>query len=104
MPDTTAPSDGIKIVKDMALTESSFFRGLPAAMGVIPYKVEGPVVTAGADGRQVEVSIKPLPSRILGGLMKIERSEVTLLFKGFEEGERKAFMANFDRAYQRAGG
>ena len=104
MSDSTATSDGIKIVKDMALTDNSFFRGLPAAMGDIPYRVEGPVVIGGVDSRHVEISIKPLPTRILGGLMKIERSEITILFKGFDEGEREAFMAGFDRAYQRAGG
>ena len=54
--------------------------------------------------KNLRISIDPLPPRILGGLMKIERSEVTLSFSGYSPAEEEAFLAQFDRAYQRGGG
>ena len=91
-------------VKDMALTWRDFLRGLDAAMGGLAYERRDRVVSADDGPKNLRISINPLPPRILGGLMKIERSEVTLSFSGYSPAEEEAFLAQFDRAYHRGGG
>ena len=91
-------------VRDMALTWRDFLRGLDVAMGGLAYERRERVVSVGDGPKNLRISINPLPPRILGGLMKIERSEVTLSFSGYSPAEEEAFLAQFDRAYHRGGG
>ena len=91
-------------VKDMALTWRDFLRGLDSAMGGLAYERKDQVVSAVDGPRSLRISIRPLPPRILGGLMKIEHAEVTLSFTGYSPAEEEAFLARFGRAYQRGGG
>lgn len=91
-------------VKDMALNLADFLRGLDAAMGGLPYRVVERRVTSGTPEKGIEIEIDPLPPRVLGGLLKVERSQVTLVFSGYGERERNDFLIRFDRAYQRGGG
>lgn len=94
----------MRIVKDMALTPEIFLRDLPRAMAGLDYAVEGHRVAAAGEGRSLTIELKPLPPRVLGGLLSLERSEVTLSFEGWSEAEQAAFLERFDRAYQRGGG
>lgn len=89
----------------MALTPEVFLRDLPRAMNGLDYRVEGRHVAADAgEGRRLTIDLSPLPTRVLGGLLKLERCEVTLAFEGWPEPERDAFLEQFYRAYQRGGG
>ena len=104
MPERSPETSDFTLTKDMAVTRESFFRGLPAAMIGRDYETSGLVVTSGTPEERIEITLKPLPARVLGGLMKIERSEVTLVFRGISESAREEFLDRFDRAYQRGGG
>ena len=88
----------------MALTPAVFLRDLPRAMGGLDYSVEGGRVAAEADGRRLTIDLEPLPPRVLGGPLSLERSAVTLVFEGWAEVERERFLEQFYRAYQRGGG
>lgn len=93
-----------RVVKDMALTPADFRRGLAVAMGGRDYAVEGDRVSTGNEDRGVSITLRPLPARRLGGLLKLDHCEVTIDFTGYDEGERAAFLHTFERAYQRGGG
>ena len=92
------------LIKDMALTLEEFRRDLPIAMGAMTYEFDGSTVRVGNEARGITITIKPLPKRVLSALLSLERSEVTISFKGYDESEKAAFMQRFDRTYQRGGG
>ena len=91
-------------VKDMALTFEDFKRGLPAAMAGLDYMIDGTTVRTGDTEKGITITVKPLPARVLGGLLRVERSEVRIVFRGYGEAESSGFMDRFDRSYQRGGG
>lgn len=94
----------LPVVKDMALTPAQLFRDIDRAMRGLDYRVEGQTVEAGTPERGLSISLRPLPPRRLGGLLSLDRSEVTISFRGYDERERAAFLDRFDRAYRRGGG
>ncbi len=94
-----------EVVKDMALTLRGLQRGLPAAMGDLPYVVTSNGVEAGTPARGLTVTLTPLTPRRFGtGLMVVERAEVRLAFRGYDASERDELLQRFERAYQRGGG
>ena len=100
----TAPGDpGEPLVKDMAATWADVLRLLPVALRGWPYRVEGTTVAVGAAERGATIAVEPLPPRGFGPV-QIPRSRVALTFRGLDAGEREAFLAQFDRAFQRGGG
>ena len=102
-----APPDSVvkdTVVKDMGYSREEFLRALPAAFRGTAYRVDGTTVEIGDAGRGVTIHLRDLPPRLLGGLMKLSRIEVTLRFRGHGPEERRSFLASFDRAYQRGGG
>ena len=93
-----------EVVKDMALTPAQFFRDIARAMGDIDYRVEGAGVRAGTPARGIAIALRELPPRRLSALMVLPRCAVTISFQGYDEAERRAFLAAFDQAFQRGGG
>ena len=91
--------------RDMGYSATDFFRILPSAIKGYIYTIEANTITInGVDRDQsVELIVKPLPDREIG-MIRIPRIEVEFSFSNFSEKERKEFMANFDRSYQRGGG
>jgi hypothetical protein len=92
------------LVKDMALTFEDFRRGLPAAMAGLDYSLNDRTVSTGDARRGITITVEPLPPRVLGGLLRVERSKVTIVFQGYDESDRASFLECFDRGYQRGGG
>ena len=92
------------VVKDMALTPSVFLRWVPTAFGDLEHEVTGTNVEAGTAEKGISLTFEPQPPRVLGKLMVMERAKVTLTFRGYEDGEREAFLAHFFKVYQRGGG
>ncbi|MDJ0956893.1 MAG: hypothetical protein QNI91_08560 [Arenicellales bacterium] len=91
--------------RDMGYSATDFFRILPSAIKGYTHTVEANNVTInGVDGNQsVQLVVKPLPDREIG-MIRIPRIEVEFSFHNFSARERKEFMINFDRSYQRGGG
>jgi hypothetical protein len=94
----------MSIVKDMALTRAEFLRSLDVAMQGLDYRVEANVVTAGSADRGITITVKPLPSRRLSGLLSLPRAEVRISFHGYDEPAQAEFLGSFERAFQRGGG
>ncbi len=92
------------VVKEMALTPEEFFRGLGPAMQGLAYRVEGQVVEAGTSAQGISISIRPLPPRVLGGLLSVPRARVTISFRGYDAQAEAEFLNRFDRAFHRGGG
>lgn len=91
--------------RDMGYSAMDFFRILPSAIKGYTHSIEANRVTInGVDADQrVELVVKTLPDRKIG-MIRIPRVEVEFSFHNFAEKERKQFMTNFDRSYQRGGG
>jgi hypothetical protein len=60
-------------------------------------------VEVGSADRGATIVVEPLPPRGFGPV-QISRSRVALAFRGLDDDERKAFLSQFDRAFQRGGG
>ena len=100
------------VVKDMALTPEVFLRDVPRALEGLDYRVGGRV-GGGAGGATVEIgtaaqgiaiTVEPQEPRRLSGLWSMPRSKVTIAFHGYGAAEAAAFVARFDKAFQRGGG
>lgn len=90
------------MVKDMALTWADLLRLLPGAVGALPWRAEADTIRIG-EASGVDLHIAPLPPRRFGPV-EIPRLRVSFAFRGWDEAERSAFLARFDRAFQRGGG
>ncbi|WP_448204013.1 hypothetical protein [Azospirillum sp. sgz302134] len=91
------------ISKDMALTWDDLLRLLPGAVGALPWRADGDRVRIGDEAGGVDLHVEPLPPRRFGPVA-IPRLRVGFAFRGWDEAERTAFLARFDRAFQRGGG
>jgi len=89
-------------VKDMALTRADLLRLLPGAVGTLPWHAEADRIRVGAESG-VDLHIEPLPPRRFGPV-EIPRLRVAFAFRGWDEAERRDFLARFDLAFQRGGG
>ena len=90
--------------KDMATSRPEFFRNLDIALQGMDYAIDGDRVTMGADGRTVEISLSPLPARVLSALLRLERWQVRIALEGYGAADERAFMERFDQVFQRGGG
>jgi hypothetical protein len=89
---------------DMTITHAEFLRLLPTALGRPGLAAAGPVVHIDdGDGRRIEVAIGPEESWQIGGLA-LPRTRVCLTLVGFPAADAVAFIAHFERRFQRGGG
>lgn len=91
----------------MSITRAEFETGLRRLTGAAPATtVEGHYLLAGiGPGDQaVRCAFEPLPDAVLGGLMRMPRVKVTLDLAALPDAARPAFIAAFDRTFQRGGG
>ena len=101
MAETADPAN--PVIKDMGASWADFLRLLPLALRGWPYEVAGRAVEVGTPERGVAIAVEDLPPRRIA-LLEIARLRVALTFRGLDAGERAAFLAQFDRAFQRGGG
>lgn len=88
----------------MALTPEDFLKNLGPAMVGLDYRVADHAVESGSAEKGLSISIRALPPRRLSALLSLPHSEVRIDFRGYDDGERAAFLERFDRAFQRGGG
>ena len=101
-------SDRVIIEKQMGITHAEFLRLLPQALGTDDYDVSGQgsgtlITFAATDDQEIRIALGQESVRQIA-LMRIPTTPVTLTFQGLNDTEMSAFMATFDRAYQRGGG
>ena len=92
------------VEKIMALDLAEFHRSLRALAPDLAMPPDADRVVLDDAGRTVTISFEALPAQTLGGLLALPRARVTLAFDGHDAEQRAAFLARFDRAFQRGGG
>ena len=92
------------ITKQMGITHAEFIRLLPRAVKSHHFWVHASHVRIEeGHGKHIDIELGPEAMRQIA-LMRIATTEVTLSFIGYDDEEREAFLAQFDRSYQRGGG
>ncbi len=88
----------------MALTPEQFLREVDRALRGLDYRIEGGRVEAGDKDHGLTIDLRPLAPRRLSALLSVPRLEVSISFHGYDAQQEKAFVEQFDRAFQRGGG
>ena len=96
---------GDSFKRDMGYSKAEFFRILPTAVADYHHTVQGNrvIITDPDNSRELVLVLSSLPDRAIG-MIRISRIEVEFSFRNFTVDERKEFMSDFDRSYQRGGG
>ena len=94
---------GGAVVKLMSLSAEEFRRSLAVLAAEATRGADGRYEILVADG-SVSVGFEELPAAILGGSLALPRARVTLTFDGLTGEAEAAFLARFDRTFQRGGG
>ena len=93
----------ISLSLDMSISREDFLRLLPAAVGQAAFEeLDGQF--SGREGpRSWTLRLWPLAPRRLGSVV-LPRHQVELRLEGYSEAEATAFLARFQRGFQRGGG
>ena len=92
------------VEKIMALDLADFHRSLKALAPQLDLAEGQTDVSVPFDGEAVHIRFEAREIARLGGLLTLPRARVTLRFDGLDESARAAFLALFDRTFQRGGG
>lgn len=92
------------VVKEMALTPADFRRGLAVLLQERAHSFDGGRASVAEPGRALTIDFLAKEPRVLGKLMVLPRAQVTISFEGYGPDEMRAFLSEFDRVFQRAGG
>lgn len=97
-------SGTVRVVKEMGVTHREFFRILPGVLAGAPYEVgEGRVVQIQGE-RRLEILVAPEGERRLSEVVRLPITRVELIFQGYSDAERAAFLERYKRAYQKTAG
>lgn len=96
----TAPFD---FSWDMSISRAEFERSLPDAVDNVAYTVQGAVFAHQADGRCWCIELEALPDRVIA-LLRLPRHRVSFSLRGYDDAARVAWIARFQRYFQRGGG
>lgn len=98
-----ADRQDVRFTRELGLTHSEFFRSLPPAIDHRPFTVDGGRVTIEDGDRVVIIDLGPQQHRSIASL-SLPYVETTFTFSGYTAAELAAFMARFERYFQRGGG
>ena len=87
----------------LGITHGEFMRLLPRALDGAVFAERGDTIVISDGVRLLTIHLGPESERRIA-LMRIATTAVTLTFDGYDQAEIDAFLARFDRAYQRGGG
>ena len=93
-----------RVEKVMALTLADFHRSLMALAPTLQLHDGQTGVEIDSGGARVSITFEEQPGATLGGLLALPRARVTLALEALDNEARMAFLARFDRAFQRGGG
>ena len=88
----------------MSLDLREYHRSLKTLSPDIPLDEAQTDIGITAEGGDVRIVYEPLEKVTLGGLLALPRARVTLHLEELDEAERRAFLARFDKAFQRGVG
>lgn len=89
--------------RELGLTHAEFLRFLPPAIAHRPFTVAGDRVRVEDGHRSLTIELGPQHYRRIASL-RLPYVEARFVFDGYTGGERRAFMARFERCFQRGGG
>ena len=89
--------------RELGLTHDDFFRFLPPAISPHRFTVEENTVRIADGDRTVTIELGPQQHRSIASL-RLPYLEATFTFVGYTTNTRQAFMARFERYFQRGGG
>jgi hypothetical protein len=101
------PVSAESVEKIMSIRHDEFDAGIARLSGAPPmsprlatYELSDP------DGKSgiARITFEKLPTAVLGGLMKLPRARVVIDMTDLDPDRRGAFLALFDRTFQRGGG
>ncbi len=93
-----------RVEKIMSLDLGEFHRSLRALAPGVPLEDGQKDIVIAAENAEIRIVYEPLETATLGGLLALPRARVTLHLGELDEAQRHAFLARFDRAFQRGGG
>lgn len=91
------------IEKQMGITHAEFLRLLPRALGTDDFRVSANSIEAVLSTGNVRIELGPEGERRIA-LMRMPMTSVKITLDRISEPDVDAFLARFDRAYQRGGG
>lgn len=92
------------IEKTMSLTLVEFQRSLANLAQDSTAEMSGDAAKITYGSGTVAIAYKPLAKVTMGGLLSLPRARVSLSFEALDEAQQIAFLAKFDKAFQRGGG
>ena len=89
--------------KEMGITHAEFFRLIEVAFDTDLYEAHSRGASMSDGGRTVDIELGQEGVRQIA-MLSVPRTPVQLTLTGYSDAEADAFVARFDRAYQRGGG
>ncbi len=90
--------------KDMSTTRPEFFRCLGGALANLEHEIAGDHIVVHEGSKSIEMTLAPLPPRVLSITVQMERWLLRMEFIGYSKGQSDDFLKQFDRAFHRGGG
>ncbi len=91
------------IKREMTISHSDFFRILPKALYLYPYRREENVIYVSLNGGEICIVLSEERNRQIASL-SLPVTDVTFQLKNVAESTKSKFFEQFDRAYHRGGG
>ncbi|MEN8129184.1 MAG: hypothetical protein ABFS45_03095 [Pseudomonadota bacterium] len=89
--------------REMGLTLEEFKRSLPAAITPLHYRIRGRSIRIEHPAGEIHIQLQPTTERRIAALA-IPLTPVEFTFYGLNDAQRRLFMQQFNRHFQRGGG
>lgn len=96
-------TEPVRVRREMGVSHQEILRIVPRLAPEGQTTVTGNRVMIEADGRRVEITLEEQGSRSLG-IVQLPVTWIELTFYDHSEAQVNAFLEQFDRRFQRAGG
>jgi hypothetical protein len=93
-----------RVEKFMSLGLGEFHRSLKTLAPGVQFEDGQRDFVIAVESAEIRIVYEPLEIATLGGLLALPRARVSLHLGELDEAQRHAFLARFDRAFQRGGG
>ena len=92
------------IKKEMGISHRDFFRILPRVMNGRGYTVDGQRIVAEEPERRLEIHLSDQRERVLGPMVRLQVTDVELIFFNYSETDRTSFLKFFEINFFKGGG
>ena len=94
----------VSIKKEMGSSHQDIFRILPRVMEGRDYTVDGQFIVIDEPERRLEIHLADQRERVLGPLVRLQVTDVELIFFNYSESDRISFMQFFEINFFKGGG